>query len=93
MTADGFVPVEVPRTGKAAFYRLHALRLTKPVRSGTSFQFEFFAEAGTQYQVSRSPSVPATVWEPVASVEGEGKMMTFTDPSAEAPLAYYRVAY
>jgi hypothetical protein len=92
-TAGAFIPVEVPTSGKAAFYRLNALRLLTPVRSGTSFQFQFYAESGRQYQVSRSPSIPATVWEPVASVEGEGKMMTFTDPSAEAPVAYYRVSY
>jgi len=92
-TSGAFIPVEVPRTGKAAFYRLHALRLLNPVRSGTSFQFQFYAEAATRYQVSRSTSIPATAWQPVASVEGEGKMMTFTDPAAEASVAYYRVAY
>ena len=94
-TAGAFTPVEVPRAGKAAFYRLHwlTLILLNPVRSGNSFQFQFYAEAGTQYHVSRSPSIPATTWQPVASVEGEGKMMTFTDPAAEASVAYYRVDY
>jgi hypothetical protein len=92
-TSDAFISVEVPRMGKASFYRLHALRLTNPVRGEATFQFQFYAEAGTQYQISRSASIPATAWQPVGSVEGEGKVMTFTDPAAEASVAYYRVAY
>jgi len=92
-TAGAFIPVEVPGSGKAAFYRLHALRLLTPVRSGTSFQFQFYAELGTQYQVSRSLSLEHPAWQTIASVEGQGRTTTFTDPAAEPSVAYYRLAY
>ena len=92
-TAGAFIPVDVPAGGKAAFYRLHAVRLLNPSRTGTSFQFQFYAELGTQYQVSRSPALEQPAWQTFATVEGQGRTTTFTDPAAEAPVAYYRLAY
>jgi hypothetical protein len=92
-TSGAYIRVTVPTEGMSAFFRLHALRLVKPVRTGTQFRFDFYGEQGTRYRVSRSPSIEEPAWQLVSELDGAGTMMTATDPSAAAQVAYYRLEY
>jgi len=85
--------VTVSMDGTCAFFRLHALRLVNPLRTGGQFQFEFYGEQGTRYRVSRSPSLESPSWQLVTEIDGIGAMMTATDSSATARGAYYRLEY
>ena len=91
---NGVVTVKVP-TGMndAAFYRVDTLRLLNPSRAGTQFQFQFYAEEGTYYQVSRSASLSGDPWHPVLAIDGTGALVTAIDPAAASSTAYYRVEY
>jgi len=68
------------------------LRLLNPSRAGNQFQFQFYAEEGIRYQVSRSDSLGGS-WIPVLPINGTGALVTATDPSATTSTAYYRVEY
>jgi hypothetical protein len=91
---DGVITVTVP-AGKdgAAFYRVDTLRLRNPSRAGSQFQFQFYAEEGVHYQVSRSAALGPGEWNPLLTIDGTGAMVTATDPAATSPTAYYRVEY
>jgi hypothetical protein len=90
----GVITVTVPAgAGNAAFYRVHALRLLKPTRTGPQFQFQFHAEEGVAYQVSKSSSLVNGSWQPVLTIEGTGALVTATDPAATSGTSYYRVEY
>jgi len=90
----GVITVTVPAgTSDAAFYRLYSLRLLNPSRAGSQFQFQFYAEEGTHYQVSRSASPSGGPWSPVFAIEGTGSLVTATDPAATSLTGYYRVEY
>jgi len=91
---DGVITVTVPtEMNAAAFYRVESLRLRNPSRAGNEFRFQFYAEEGVRYQVSRSASLSGGQWLPVQSIEGTGTLVTATDPAAANPTAYYRVEY
>ena len=91
---DGVITVTVPAgTGPAGYYRLHSLRLTHPSRTGSQFQFQFYAEDGVSYKVSRSVTLASSSWQQVQSIEGKGALVTATDASATGLIGYYRVEY
>ena len=92
--AGGVITVTVP-TGKnnAAFYRVDTLRLRNPSRAGSQFQFQFYAEEGVHYRVSRSPALSPGQWNLVMTIDGSGALVTAIDPAATATTAYYRLEY
>jgi hypothetical protein len=91
---NGVITVTVPmEVNTAAFYRVESLRLRNPSRAGNEFRFQFYAEDGVRYQVSRSVSLSGGAWLPVQSIEGTGALVTATDATASIPAAYYRVEY
>lgn len=92
-SSGAYTKVVIPMDVTSAFFRLYALRLVNPVRTGTQFRFDFYAEQGTRYRVSRSPSLENPAWQTVTEVDGTGGMMTATDSAATARGAYYRLEY
>jgi hypothetical protein len=91
---EGVITVTVPAgTGPAAFYRMFALRLTRPSRTGSQFQFQFYAEDGVTYHVGRSATLLSGSWQEVQTIEGKGAIVTATDASATGVTGYYRVEY
>ena len=91
---NGVITVTVPaESNDAAFYRLYALRLLNPSRAGNEFQFQFHAEEGIQYRVSRSTALMGEPWMPILNIDGTDALVTATDSAATIPTAYYRVEY
>jgi hypothetical protein len=91
---NGVITVTVPaESNEAAFYRLATLRLLNPSRAGSQFQFQFYAEEGVHYRVSRSPTLSPGQWNPVLNIDGTGALVTAIDPAATAATAYYRLEY
>ena len=91
---NGVITVSVPvKAENAAFYRMYTLRLVNPSRTGSEFRFQFYAENGTRYLITRKTSLSDGSWIPVLSIEGTGALTIAIDPSATSPTAYYRVEY
>lgn len=92
------VAVEVG-TNTAGFYRLHppyspsSTCLENPVRRGSQFRFQFYAQAGTNYVVQRAASQTSETWQDVTTVLGAANLATVTDTNASAASGYYRLQF
>ena len=91
---NGVITVTVPAgMNDAAFYRVDPLRLLNPSRAGSVFQFQFYAEEGVRYRVSRTAALRGEPWNPVLTIDGTGALVTATDSAATNRTAYYRLEY
>lgn len=92
----GWVTVTDPvATNATCFYRLDCLRLLNPSRNGTTFSFQFHAEDGVSYQVSRKSSLTDPAWIHLLTIPappGAG-LVTATDLTATNAIGYYRLEY
>ena len=67
------------------------LNITNFLRSATTVQFNYAANAGLSYVVQKTTNLTAAVWVPVATNEAAASPVVFTDPHATNSPAFYRV--
>jgi hypothetical protein len=96
--SNGNLIVRAPITSNVAgFYKISALAqpalLINPVRTGTQFQFQFYAAQGVSYTVQRALLPDSTSWGTISTVTGNGDLKTVTDATATAPTGYYRLRF
>jgi hypothetical protein len=68
---------------------------SNPSRNGAGFSFQFHAEDGVSYQVSRKSSLADPAWVPVLTIPAPpgGGLVTATDRTATNSAGYYGLKY
>jgi hypothetical protein len=98
ISSNDHVEINLPApTNRMAFYKLVGLSspavLINPSRSGSQFQFQFYAATNATYTVQRKNSLAEANWQTVTTITGNNSLKTVVDNSATAASGYYRLRY
>ena len=68
-----------------------ALYIMNATRLGNDFVLSFYTQAGQDYTVEHSASLPPLSWSNLIVVPGNGTLVTVTNYNAPAGQRFYRV--
>jgi hypothetical protein len=97
-STNGHMEINLPApTNHMAFYKLVGLSspavLINASRSGSQFQFQFYAATNATYTVQRKNSLAQPNWQTVTTITGNNSLKTVVDNGATAASGYYRLQY